>query len=59
MEDNKLTTVEGVIQAIIYKSDDSGYTVAKALLPDGEEITLVGLCLFWAAANIFPPRVSW
>ncbi len=40
------TTIEGQIAALIYKNDESGYVVARALLDDGEEITIVGTMPF-------------
>lgn len=39
-------TLEGVICDIIYKNDENGYTVARAELDDGGEITVVGAMPF-------------
>jgi len=42
----ELTEISGMIDAIIYRSDESGYAVAKAVLDNGDDITVVGTMPF-------------
>lgn len=42
MEENR-DKIEGVIDAVIYQNEENGYTVAKAVCPDGNEVTVVGI----------------
>ncbi len=54
--DKELAHIEGRVDQIIYRSDESGYVVARALLSDGEETVVVGTMPFlgageWIAAD--------
>ena len=54
--DRELAHIEGRIDQIIYRSDESGYVVARALLSDGDEMIVVGTMPFlgageWIAAD--------
>ena len=51
MEQRELTRVEGVVQSLIYKNDESGYSVARVMLTDGSEITVVGIMPFLGAGE--------
>lgn len=44
-------SMEGVIDSIIYKNEENGYTIARALLDDGGELTLVGTIPFLGAGE--------
>ena len=44
-------TLEGVVEDIIYKNDENGYTVARVELDDGGAITIVGAMPFLAAGE--------
>ena len=45
-------TLEGVVEDIIYKNDENGYTVARVELDDGGAITIVG------ATETEPPKLK-
>ena len=44
-------TLEGVVEDIIYKNDENGYTVARVELDDGGAITIVGAMPFLGAGE--------
>ena len=44
-------TLEGVVEDIIYKNDEIGYTVARVELDDGGAITIVGAMPFLGAGE--------
>ena len=44
--EKQLDTLEGVVEDIIYKNDENGYTVARVELDDGGAITIVGAMPF-------------
>ena len=43
--------LEGVVEDIIYKNDENGYTVARVELDDGGAITIVGAMPFLGAGE--------
>ncbi len=49
--EKQLDTLEGVVEDIIYKNDENGYTVARVELDDGGEITVVGAMPFLGAGE--------
>ncbi|MBR4991394.1 MAG: ATP-dependent RecD-like DNA helicase [Clostridia bacterium] len=46
-----IDTLEGVVEDIIYKNDENGYTVARVELDDGGAITIVGAMPFLGAGE--------
>ncbi len=46
-----MDTLEGVVEDIIYKNDENGYTVARVELDDGGAITIVGAMPFLGAGE--------
>jgi len=44
-------TLEGVVEDIIYKNDENGYTVARVELDDGGAVTIVGAMPFLGAGE--------
>lgn len=51
VEQRELTKIEGVVQSLIYKNEESGYSVARILLSDGSETTVVGIMPFLGAGE--------
>lgn len=44
--EREYSKIEGTVDSIIFKNNDNGYTVARASLSDGEEMTVVGVMPF-------------
>ena len=40
--EREVTTLEGVVESIIFKNDESGYTVARIITADGTQETIMG-----------------
>lgn len=49
--EKQIDTLEGVVEDIIYKNDENGYTVARVELDDGGAITIVGAMPFLGAGE--------
>lgn len=49
--EKELDTLEGVVEDIIFKNDENGYTVARVELDDGGAITIVGAMPFLGAGE--------
>ena len=47
----ELTTIEGTVLSLIYKNDESGYAVARVMLDDGSQLTIVGIMPFLGAGE--------
>ena len=43
--------IEGTVLSLIYKNDDSGYAVARVMLDDGSQLTIVGIMPFLGAGE--------
>ncbi|MEA4920709.1 MAG: ATP-dependent RecD-like DNA helicase [Clostridiaceae bacterium] len=41
-----MTRINGIVDSIIFRSEDSGYAVARALLDDGDDVVIVGTMPF-------------
>ena len=49
--EQRTTSIEGTVTAVIFKNDDNGYTVARVAAADGEELTVVGIMPFLGAGE--------
>lgn len=47
----KLDTITGVVESVIFKNDDNGYTVARVNTSDGGELTVVGVMPYLGAGE--------
>lgn len=47
----ELTEINGRIDSVIYRSDESGYVVARLLMEDGDDIVVVGVMPFLGAGE--------
>ena len=46
-----MDTLEGVVQSIIYKNEENGYTIAEVLLDEGGMMTVLGVLPFLGAGE--------
>ncbi len=46
-----LVKIEGTVLSLIYKNDESGYAVARIMLDDGSQLTIVGIMPFLGAGE--------
>lgn len=47
----QITEIAGMIEGIIYRSDETGYVVARASLDDGDEVVITGTMPFLGAGE--------
>ena len=48
---NEPIKIEGTVLALIYKNDESGYAVARVMLDDGSQLTIVGIMPYLGAGE--------
>ena len=48
---NEQIKIEGTVLALIYKNDESGYAVARVMLDDGSQLTIVGIMPYLGAGE--------